>query len=223
MGAIDRAGDAIADIPRPVLITGAAGGALIGLVILWRRRSEPVTEDIGSNPEPSERNYDQATQMPSWSDGSYSSTVASDYPPQIAVGSGSLSLDDLLSAFGQIQDAALSSIGAGGLQNSPTPAAESHTAPAATPQQPAAGPAPVVAPPVIFGTASAPVPPPAGFPTWGAVSAGASASRPPKEIDRPYGIKYPFKSDRGWYRVVLKGKERWHYYGPNDNPKIRVN
>lgn len=40
------------------------------------------------------------------------------------------------------------------------------------------------------------------------------------------GNKYPYKSDRGWYRLVMvaKGvhKGRWHYYGPSDNPKIKV-
>lgn len=40
------------------------------------------------------------------------------------------------------------------------------------------------------------------------------------------GHEYPFSSDRGWYKVVLVAsgphKGRWHYYGPNDNPKIKV-
>jgi hypothetical protein len=34
--------------------------------------------------------------------------------------------------------------------------------------------------------------------------------------------RYPYQSARGCYRVVLAHGERWHYYGPNDSPKIKV-
>lgn len=56
----------------------------------------------------------------------------------------------------------------------------------------------------------------------GGVSSSPSPSSTPAPSS-PYGSKYPYHSDRGWYRLVLPPNgSRWHYYGPNDNPKIRV-
>jgi hypothetical protein len=53
-------------------------------------------------------------------------------------------------------------------------------------------------------------------------NSGSTASRP--SWAGP-GNKYPYQSDRGWYRLVMVDngphKGRWHYYGPSDNPRSR--
>lgn len=59
-------------------------------------------------------------------------------------------------------------------------------------------------------------------------AAAAAAHQAALDVERArfeaaaHAAGYPFHSERGYYRVVLPHGERWHFYYPNDNPKIRV-
>lgn len=75
-------------------------------------------------------------------------------------------------------------------------------------------PAPAPTPPA---PAYTPTPIPSGATTW-----GGPMYIPPPAPTSPYP-GFPYHSDRGWYRLVLPPDgSRWHYYGPNNSPKIRV-
>lgn len=105
----------------------------------------------------------------------------------------------------------------GGITVNP-PASVVHSTPAPVPASPPKKAAPTTGHKTVVSTP---------YKTTGAVTGGIGASPSPSAhtaaATSPYGSKYPYQSDRGWYRLVLPPDgSRWHYYGPHDSPKIRI-
>lgn len=236
MNVIDRAGDAISNVPRPFLIGGAVIGAGIGGVILWRRRN--ADPNAGGSISSDEKNYGQASQSPSsdfgvyagTTSGEYTSTVASDYPttPLVSVGAGALSLEDLLGSYQDFIDFGQQIWGSGAGTGGTTDlggnlggagGGAAQAAPEAPPAAPAiVVPAPAPAPTVWPAPGATPPSPPA-------VTSGAWQPTPEKTYLRPSGGAWDgsnvYQQTSGsragmWYYVVVRNGVKYRYYQNGD-------